>query len=132
MNWSNAAVTEDVSGLSVNSYTLTVTEPGGCQITSGPHVVSESSSITVTIDSFVDERCTDLGSIFISATGGTGGYTYSWSNGATVEDATGLAGGSTYSVTVSDANGCTATDSAYVNILPVLTVIASVISNYNG
>ena len=41
-----------------------------------------------------------------SATGGPGSYTYTWSNAATTASITGVLAG-TYSVTVTDANGCT-------------------------
>jgi len=46
------------------------------------------------------------GSLTITASGGTAAYTYLWSNGATTATAAGLAAGG-YSVTVTDANGCT-------------------------
>ena len=45
------------------------------------------------------------GSIDLSVSGGSGSYTYSWSNGATTQDLTSLSAGS-YSTIVSDANGC--------------------------
>jgi len=54
------------------------------------------------------------GAINLSATGGAGGFSYLWSNGATTQDLTGLAGG-TYTVTVTDAAGCTTTSSVTVN-----------------
>ena len=47
------------------------------------------------------------GAIDLTVTNGTSAYTYSWSNGATTQDITGLAG-NTYTVTVTDANGATA------------------------
>ena len=53
------------------------------------------------------------GSIDLTPTGGSGSYTYSWDNGSTSEDPTGLSSG-TYTVTVTDSWGCTETLSVVV------------------
>ena len=56
-----------------------------------------------------------LDAIDLSVSGGSGSYTYSWSDGSTTEDLTSLAAG-TYSVTVTDNNwGCTATTSVTIS-----------------
>ena len=58
----------------------------------------------------------NVGSASVSATGGEEPYTYEWSNGATTASIDGLVAGGTYTVTVTDANGCTATCDAVVEV----------------
>lgn len=106
-SWSNGAITEDISGLSAGNYTVTMTDNGGCVI-SQQVTVSDATPITIGLLALNDEQCsTDNGSIDIQVSGGTNSFGYSWSNGATTQDITGLTSG-TYTVNVVDGNGCTA------------------------
>ncbi|MCP9769749.1 adhesin, partial [Lacihabitans sp. LS3-19] len=70
----------------------------------------------------VDVKCFggNDGSATASATGGTPSYTYSWSNGATTATASGLIAG-TYTVTITDANSCTATATVEIKQPTLLT-----------
>lgn len=65
---------------------------------------------------FADVSCNGLsdGTAFVTASGGVPPYTYLWNNGFTSSVLSGLAEG-TYSLTVTDANGCTGVISAHVS-----------------
>ncbi len=107
--WNNGATSEDISGLSAGTYTVVVTDAQGCQKT-GEWTVTEPLLLEVTgIPSAVLCNGGNTGSINITVTGGTTAYGYAWSNGAITEDISGLTAG-TYTVVVTDALGCTATN----------------------
>ncbi|MBK8474128.1 MAG: SprB repeat-containing protein, partial [Sphingobacteriales bacterium] len=107
-NWGGGIVTEDRSGLSVGTYTVTVTDNLGCTATL---MVSIAEPLTLTLsETHVDVSCNggSNGSIDLSVSGGTLPYTYNWGGGIVTEDRSGLSVG-TYTVTVTDNLGCTAT-----------------------
>jgi len=111
--WSNGASTEDINGVAAATYSVTLTDANNCVIT-GSTTVDQPTALAVST-SVVDIKCNgdDDGQIDLTVSGGTTGYTYMWSNTSTVQDQTGLDGG-TYSVTVTDANNCVITTSAFV------------------
>jgi gliding motility-associated-like protein len=113
-SWSSGATTQNISGLGVGVFTVEVKDSRGC-VSIGTFNVSSASGIFVEADK-KNVSCYALrdGSVKLTVTGGTGNYTYLWSDGATTKDVSNL-GGSNYSVTVTDANGCTA--STTVNIV---------------
>lgn len=105
------------------STTATVTATTVYTITADSAGVTATASVTVNVNaaivpgtgSVTDVKCygeTD-GSASIAPTGGSGGFTYKWSNNATTATISNLAGG-TYTVTITDVKGCTATASETV------------------
>ncbi|WMX16750.1 choice-of-anchor L domain-containing protein [Aureispira sp. CCB-E] len=113
--WSNNATTEDLTNLSAGTYTGTVSDASGCSLIITRTVNNNAGGLTISNAQVVDENCTDgQGAIDITIAGGTPTYTYAWSNSATTEDLTTLSAG-TYSVTVTDANGCAVSNSYTVN-----------------
>ncbi|MBF26066.1 MAG: hypothetical protein CMP49_06115, partial [Flavobacteriales bacterium] len=108
--WSNGEVSEDISNLDEGEYTVTVTDSDGCSnfleiIVSQPDDILLNGNVTsLSCDG------NDTGSIDLIPSGGSGDYTYIWSNGQDTEDISNLEPG-TYSVTIIDSNGCEESDS---------------------
>src|SRR5262249_59717197 len=78
--------------------------------------ITQPTAITSSVASVTNVSCNggSNGAATITAGGGTPGYTYSWSpGGGTAATATGLAAGS-YTVTITDANSCTKTQSVTI------------------
>ncbi len=107
-SWTGGATTQDRSGLSAGTYTVTVTDANACTKTLST-TITEPANLVLT-ETHVNVLCNgnSTGSIDLTVSGGTGAYTYSWTGGATTQDRSGLAAG-TYTVTVTDANACTKT-----------------------
>ena len=112
--WSNGAVTEDLTGVPAGSYTVVVTDLNGCTATTSATLTQPVSALNLSFTQ-TDVLCFggSTGAINLTVAGGTPGYTYAWSNGAITQDLSGLSAG-TYSVTVTDLNGCTATTSVTI------------------
>lgn len=105
--WSSGQTTANLNGLSAGWHDVTVTDANGCN-ESGSIQIAEPSTINLTLESTVVETCDgNNGSAIVNAMGGTAPLTYSWSNGSSGQMLSNVASGN-YSVTVTDANGCTA------------------------
>lgn len=104
--WMPGALTgASQTGLTANTYTVTVSDTNNCQTVI--NVIINQPPAIVLVGSSVNATCGNPnGQASVSASGGTPGYTYSWAViGGTNDTATGLPAGS-YTVTVTDAIGC--------------------------
>ena len=107
--WSNGATTQTITNLAAGNYCVTVTD---IDLAFGSGCITISESPTLGLDVYCSSQICDNvpdGTASAVPNGGTPPYTYLWSNGAVTAGITGLAAG-TYTATVTDANGCTATD----------------------
>ncbi|MCK6694880.1 MAG: T9SS type A sorting domain-containing protein, partial [Thermoanaerobaculia bacterium] len=112
--WSNGDTSATVTNLTPGTYTVDITDANNCPaelsvtISQPPQLLPNASS---TNQSGVGQND---GTATAQPTGGTPSYTYVWSNNETTQTITGLAPGA-YTVTVTDANDCTAVQTVTVN-----------------
>jgi hypothetical protein len=127
-NWSpSGGNTTTASNLSAGTYTITTTDNNGCTATASV-IITQPITINISTNVTANVPCTgtSIGSVSSTTSGGISPYTYLWSDGnsQTTVAATGLSAG-TYSVLVTDNNGCTATASANVTQIALRDSIAS-------
>ncbi|MBK8701086.1 MAG: hypothetical protein IPN29_16720 [Saprospiraceae bacterium] len=124
--WSNGATTASttVSPLVTTTYTVTITDSKGC---------IKTDAVVVTVNPLPEvnagpdvEICYGFSStINAVGSGGTPGYTYVWSNGATTASTTvSPLVTTTYTVTITDSKGCIKTDAVVVTVNPLPEVNA--------
>jgi len=128
--WSTGDLTQSVSGLFPGTYSVTVADRYDCRATSSVTITNTpeltvSPSLSVTYDTYgVSCNGGSDGELASNAAGGTPPYTYSWTGGQTTSTATNVSAGN-YFVTVTDANGCTATNSIIVTEPPSFSFTTS-------
>lgn len=121
-SWSNGATTEDIESLAPGTYSVIVHDQEGCEAT-GSYEVSEPDPLTIIYETTIETcaGCSD-GTTHITVSGGTAPFTYLWSNGATTEDINSLTADS-YTVTVTDQNGCT--EEITINVFNLLLMFGN-------
>ncbi|MDR9487789.1 MAG: hypothetical protein RI557_07020, partial [Salibacter sp.] len=133
--WGNGDTDSTRSGLNVNTtHNITVTDGNGCQATAS-YTIFEPNELEVLTDSYnKNAGCENqIGAISVSANGGTSPFSYNWSNGSTSSGLNGLSGGD-YTVTITDDNGCTVTETYPVYDLDVsiTNLTPTLIANLSG
>ena len=113
--WSNSDTLQDIDTLIAGTYEVTITDSNSC-VTLYPVTVTEPLvPLTLTMDS-TNVFCfgDTTGSIDLSVTGGTPGYSYLWNIGDTLQDVDSLLTG-TYQVIVTDTNQCVDSLSVFID-----------------
>ncbi|MBI4931612.1 MAG: T9SS type A sorting domain-containing protein [Bacteroidetes bacterium] len=123
--WSpSGGTTSAATGLTAGNYTVTVTDANSCSGTTTV-TITEPTAITTTISTTNTACGSNTGTATINVSGGVPSYTYSWTSSPvqTTTTATGLGVG-TYTVLITDANGCTQTAAGTVNTIngPTVTI----------
>ena len=121
------------STLAANTYTLTIKDANGCTGTTTATITQPTAAVAASVSASTNVNCFGgtTGSITVTGSGGTSPYTYS-DNGTSFQASnvfSTLAAGS-YTLTVKDANGCTATATKTLT-QPSATVAASVSGSTN-
>jgi hypothetical protein len=129
-NWSNAANTQDLSGVASGTYNVTVTDAIGCTRTTSAVVVAATPIVIVPTVTNVVCNGGNTGAISLVVTGKSP-FTYKWSNGNLAKDITNLTAGS-YTVTVTDADGCTSTSLSVVTQPSALTLAVTGMNDTNA
>jgi len=111
--WSSGQTTQNISGISAGTYTVTVSDAYLCTAIKS-FTITQPAGMTVT-GTTVNVLCYGLstGAISTTTTGGTPLYNYLWNTGATTPGISNLAAG-TYTITVTDANTCKSVKSSVI------------------
>lgn len=121
--WSNGDTTEDISGLSPGFYTVTITDALNCIEEFTYEITQETLEYAYTVTPVSCFGGND-GAIDLSISNGVAPYSFSWSNGATTEDITGLEAG-TYTVEVTDSEGCSG--SFEISVTQPQTIVTEIV-----
>jgi len=111
------------NNLPAGNYTVAVTVAPGCILNASVSIVEPPSGMSVNLSSSNTSCGNNNGTINLNVSGGVGPYNYQWSPSVSFgNSASGLPGG-TYTVTVTDANGCTNVNTATIqpSTQPVIT-----------
>jgi hypothetical protein len=111
--WSNAATTSTISNLGHGTYTLTIIDDNGCEEIYSYDIIAPDTLMNASTIEDVWCKGDSNGSVMNTTTGGTGAYSYLWSNTSTAANLVDIAEG-LFTVVITDSNGCEITDSASI------------------
>ncbi|MFI5149874.1 MAG: gliding motility-associated C-terminal domain-containing protein [Bacteroidia bacterium] len=133
-SWSNGQTTQSISNLTAGSYTVVVKGSLLCPTSAGDTVIftisAPPSALTAGI-AHTNITCNAAcnGTATVTPSGGTTGYTYSWTGGGGTGSVAGALCPNTYTCTITDAHGCTTTQTATITQPAALTFSAATVTN---
>lgn len=113
--WNNSETTQTATSLPIGNASVVVADAGMCTATSAPISIAEPTALTASATVVSDVSCFGLndGQLSGNAAGGTAPYQYQWISGPSSPTYNNAPAGN-YTLTVSDANNCTANATATV------------------
>jgi hypothetical protein len=133
-SWSNSALTSLNTGLIAGVYTVTVTDANSCDTVLSATVQQPDSISVLFITTHLLCNNDSSGTASVVAGGGTGTYSYTWSNGETTSAIDSLDAGN-YTVSISDANNCIAIATGTANepdMLGLNLVVTDAVCSYDS
>ncbi len=129
--WTGDKTTEDLNNTYAGTYSIRVFDSVGCT-KSASYTVTENSDLELTVTpNYLHCHQEGGGEITSSVSGGTEPYQYMWSNNDTTANISSVNSGS-YSLTVTDVNGCSTTKSTYIGISSMSLSTSVVNPSCNG
>jgi gliding motility-associated-like protein len=133
--WTGGEATQNLTNIGAGDYEVTVTDASGCSVTE-TITIKQPTPMSANITDIKEPLCNgeNNGYIKTSVHGGTGSYSFEWSNGASRPNLNNIGAGS-YTATVYDENGCSAQLSADISEPEVLSgslSVANDVSCYKG
>ena len=107
--------TNNITNVLAGFYYLELADANNCRYYQTAQLSNSSNSLTISVNTITPSDCRTIpsGAVDISVSGGSGNYTYNWSNGSSQEDLSNVRAG-TYFVTATDVNQCVGVGSAIV------------------
>jgi gliding motility-associated-like protein len=132
-SWSNGNTTPSSNNVCAGTYTLTLTDAHGC-VATDTALVTQPTALVMNMFPTPSHCAKPDGKDSVTVTGGTPGYTYTWSNAQTTQGIHGILAGN-YTVIIKDQNGCPDTMSNNVPNLPgvnLINVASTPVSCFGG
>ena len=135
-SWSNGSMSQNLTNVGAGTYSVLVTDGAGCSASTSGMVTSPPNFVSSVAPNNPDCHGKATGFAVVSVGGGSPPYNYVWSTVPTQTGIMGvkLLGDVTYTVTITDNNGCTLTNDVLL-VDPTAVVVSTVPNNvkcFNG